>query len=286
MLGRLESCFYLVEDQKQSMILGGGMAHVVPDVMHQLDKLQINAQHITHIVILHAHFDHCGAVPYFKKRWPWVKVVASQRAAELLEKPHVLDGIARMNQLAVRRMGLGEAARKEGYWFEDLKIEATVSEGDRLTCGGLELDVIEVPGHSSCSMAIHLPAPKALFVSDALGIYYQGVHQPAPNSNFDFYQQSLEKLARYAPEVILMEHFGAVTGMDARGFIPDAMTATRQLRELIESTYRRTRDVEQCTREITELFLQRPADAFLPEAVRATVAGQMVRFIAKSVKPT
>ncbi|MDA8140502.1 MAG: MBL fold metallo-hydrolase [Desulfobacteraceae bacterium] len=284
LLGREESCLYLVQDGGQAMILGGGMAHIVPDVMAQLMKFQINEQHITHIIILHGHFDHCGAVPFFKKRWPWAKVVASRRAAALLAKPQVMEGIARMNQLAVEGMGLAEAARQAGFWFEDLKIEATLGEGDRLRCGGLELDVMEAPGHSSCSLVLHLPAQKALFVSDALGIYYQGVHQPAPNSNFDDYQRSLEQMARYAPEVILMEHFGAVTRPETRTFISDAINATQQLRIQIEDTYRRTRDVAQCTREIAELFLQRPADAFLPEAVRATVAGQMVRFIAKSIE--
>lgn len=283
-LGRYEACVYLVEGQGQSVLLGGGMAHIVPDLVRQLSEFQIDEQRITHIVVLHAHFDHCGAVPFLKKRWPWAKVTASTRAAELLAKPQVMEGIAQMNNQILESLGLSQAAEKEGFGFDTLQVEATVGEGDRLTCGQIDLEVLAVPGHSSCSIALHMPAEKALFASDALGIHRDGEHQPTPNSNFDQYQQSLEKMAPYAPEIILLEHFGAITGEDARGYIPRAITAAKETRELLEAAYRRTRDVEQCTREITELFLQRSADAFLPAAVRATVAKQMVRFIAKRME--
>lgn len=284
LLGRFESCLYLVEDQGQSVVLGGGMAHIVPELLEQLAKFRIDERRISHIVILHAHFDHCGAVPILKKRWPWARVVASRRAGELLAKPEVMESIALMNQAAVESVGSIPADEQDELRFESLEIEESVGEGDKLLCGGLDLEVIEVPGHSSCSIAIYMPAGKALFASDALGLFLEGVHHPTPNSNFDHYQQSLEKMARYLPEVILLEHFGAVSGEDARAYIPKAIVAAEETRELLESAYRRTRNIEQCTREITSLFLRRSADAFLPEAVRATVAGQMVRFIAKSVE--
>jgi len=80
-----------------------------------------------------------------------------------------------------------------------------------------------------------------------------------------------------------LEHFGAFLGLEAEQFIPNAIAAAQETRRLIEQTYMRTRDVDRCTEEITAQFLSRSADSFLPDDIRATVAGQMVRYIAKTL---
>ena len=138
--------------------------------------------------------------------------------------------------------------------------------------------------HSSCSIALYMPGEKALFASDAVGMRLRGNYHPTPNSNYDQYQQSLERLSRYDIDLLLLEHYGAYSDEDAHAFIPGAIQAARDTRRLIEETYARTRDVVQCTREITEIFLKRSGDSFLPDEVRAIVAGQMVRFVAKTWK--
>jgi glyoxylase-like metal-dependent hydrolase (beta-lactamase superfamily II) len=282
LLGRYESCVYLLQGREESWLLGGGMAYIVPELLEQIETFGIDERRISRICILHAHFDHCGAVPFLKKRWPWATVVASTRAKELIDKPQIVQSLARMNQNATARLGREALERSLGFQFDHLRVEATVAEGDRLRCGDLDLEVLEVPGHSSCSIAFYMPAERALFASDAVGLCTKGVHQPTPNSNYDQYQQSLEKMARLAPDLLLLEHFGAYTADDSRAFIPAAIEAARKTRELLEETYRRTRDIDRCTREITAIFLKRANDSFLSDDVRAMVAGQMVRFIAKN----
>ncbi len=282
-LGRYESCVYLVQGKDESVLLGGGMAHIVPDLIQQLKDFKIDEQRIRRICILHSHFDHCGAVPFLKKRWPWATVTASVRANELLSKPNIAASIGQMNRKAVSQRGLDQEAEKLGIPFTDIEVEETIGEGDVLACGDLRLEVIETPGHSSCSIALYLPAEKALFASDAVGLRHKGVYQPTPNSNYDQYQQSLDRLAGYEVEVLLLEHFGASLGEDARCYIPNAIEAAQKTRQLLEETYKKTRDVEKCTQEITSLFLKRSTDSFLSEEVRALVAGQMVRYIAKAM---
>lgn len=283
LLGRYESCLYLLDGGSESWIVGGAMAYVAPDIVDQLAALGVDEQRIGRIVILHAHFDHCGAVPYLKRRWPGAVVTASARAKELLSKPQIVSDIGQMNNAAISQLGLDRKARELGVAFDGLTVEETLSDGDRLSCGTIDIEVLGVPGHSSCSIALYLPAEKALFASDAVGLKLNGVFQPTPNSNYDLYQKSLERMARYDVKTLLLEHFGAFLGDEAEQFIPGAIAAADETRRLLEETYRRTRDVKQCTEEITAHFLSRSADSFLPDEVRATVAGQMVRFIAKTM---
>ncbi len=284
LMGRPESCVYLVKGRDESYLLGGGMGYIAPELLEQMAAFDIDERAVSHICILHAHFDHCGTVPFLKKRWPWAKVIASRRAKELMDRPEIAESMGQMNHQATLGMGRQDQERSLGFQCDDLHIEGAVKDGDRLACGDIELEVLEVPGHSSCSIALYMPVEKALFASDAVGLPINGENQPTPNSNYDLYQQSLEKLARLSPEILLLEHFGAYTGQDARAYIPDAIKAAQKTRSLLEEIYRRTRDVGKCTQEITEIFLKRNGNSFLSEDVRALVAGQMVRFIAKRIE--
>lgn len=283
-LGRNESCIYWIENQDESVLLGGGMSYVIPDLLRQIEDFHLDVRRLHTICVLHSHFDHCGAVPFLKKQWPWVEVAASARARELLEKPQISESIARMNQHETARRGLAQTAADMDFQFDGIHVEKTLAEGDVIPCGDLDLEVIETPGHSSCSISVYLRAEKALFASDAVGLRQNGLHRPTPNSNYDHYQQSLAKLAGYDTHVLLLEHFGVFTGDAARNYISEATDAADRTRRLLEDTYLKTRDVDQCTREITAVFKNRSDDAFLADDVWSMVAGQMARFIAKSME--
>ncbi len=284
LLGRPESCLYLLDGGNECWFVGGAMAYVVPDISQQIDNLSIDGKRITRIIILHAHFDHCGAVPYLKRRWPEAAITSSPRAKDLLSDPSIFASVKKMNNAALADRQLEQSAKAHGFYFDEFKVEKTIAQGDQLNCGSLDVSVLDVPGHSSCSIALYLPSEKALFASDAVGIKYKGVFQPTPNANFDMYQKSLQKLRRYEVKSLLLEHFGAFMGEEAETFISNAIASAAETRRLLEETYLRTRDVERCTKEITEIFLSRDTDAFLPDEIRAIVAGQMVRYIAKVIE--
>ena len=285
LLGTLESCLYLVDGGGESVVIGGGMAHIAPNVIKQLQAFSVDDKKIRRVIILHSHFDHCGLVPFMKKRWPWVIVAASQRAGELLSDPRISESIGDMNRMAIIQAGLEERAGEMGFFFTGIKVEEILGEGDRVPCGDLNLEVLEVPGHSSCSIALYLAEEKALFASDAAGVRYGEHYMAAGNSNFDLFQQSLEKMSRFDVEVVLGEHFGALDGEEGRGYLRKAMEEAANTRRLLEESYRRTGDVEKSTEEITRILMEKTPVNFLPPEVLSTVAGQMVKHIAKTMGP-
>ena len=283
-LGRTESCMYLVDGADESIIIGGGMAYMVPDVVEQIEKFSIDVKKIKRIVILHAHFDHCGAVPYFKKVWPWIKVTGSARAKEILSTPKISQSIAQFNEAAIVKFGVEKQAREMGFQYTDIDVEETVGEGDMIGCGDLSLKVLEVPGHSNCSIAVYMEEEKALFGSDAAGIQYKGVFLAAGNSNYDLYEKSLRKMAAYDVEIELAEHYGVSTGENARTFLSNSIEAAKKMRAFMEESYRRTRNVEKSTEELTDYMVNSNQDYFLPREVHAIVAGQVMRYIAKTIE--
>lgn len=283
LVGRSESCAYIVGGGDEYALLGGAMAYVAPDVLDQVTRFGIDATQIRRIVILHSHFDHCGMVPFLKRRWPWAVVTASARSRELLQKPKVIESIAALNQALIGSSGLTGEIGEDDLHFDGIDVEAVVGDGAILPCGGLSLEIMEVPGHSSCSIAVYIPEEKALFASDAGGVPFGDKIFTAANSNFDLYQASLKKMASRDVAIHLAEHYGARSGEEGRRFLQDAMAAAAETRQALEATYAATGDETQTAAIVTDRIMADAPVDFLPREVVALVAGQMVHYIAKTM---
>ncbi len=282
-LGKFESCVFIVEGGEENILIGGGLSYIVPDVLRQLEDFKIDEEKIKKLLILHAHYDHSGIIPFLKKRWPWAEVIASERAKQLFSDPKISKVLTELNHKATSGVGLTDKAEKEGFNFTRVEIDRTAKGGDIIQCGDRTLEIIDAPGHSSCSIAIYIPQEKALFTSDSAGVCFGGQISPTANSNYDDYQHTLEKLVQYDVEVVLPEHFGVATGKEARAYVPRSIEAAKKERAMLEESYMRTRDIKKSTKEITDILVKETPAPFIPREVRATVVSQMLRFIARKI---
>jgi len=282
-LGREESCIYLLEGSKESMIVNGGLSYLVPDILQQFAEFDIDQSRIRKALILHAHFDHVGIIPFFKRRRPDVEIYASARGWEILRMP---KAIATINEFS-RKVAQSRGKEKvfAGYdldWSDDIRGTA-VSEGDRIDLGDLELRIIETPGHSSCAVSAYSPELKALFASDSGGIPYKDTINTPGNSNFTLYQQSLEKLKDLEVEYLCADHYGYVAGDEARRFIGDAIKYAGEFRAMMEELYQRVGDVDTAAEQmITDFHKENPDYIVIPEILEM-VYRQMVRHIADAM---
>lgn len=283
MLGKQENCVYLVDGGEACAILGGGLAGIVPDIEAQLAAMEVDPQRIQSLAILHSHFDHCGIVPYFKNKWPWVEVVASERAQAILSTPKALASIEAFNKRHLEEALPNVPPQDlciEGF---SIDVDRVVREGDILVCGNLNLQVLETPGHSTCAISFYMPAEKALFASDAVGIPMGDTVFTAANANFDQYEESLDKMFALNPEIILSEHRGGTSGQACKTFMPVCRQAAREMRKLVEESFSRTGDVEKSTDEITANFMASAPEGMLPVWVVKLVVGSMVYQISRRV---
>lgn len=209
-------------------------------------------------------------------------VAASQVAQDKLASPRVIENIRFMNQVLIERANIAEKLESVGVEaFQGIAVDQVLCDGQKLVCGDRTLEIIEVPGHSPCSIAVYVPEEKALFTSDAAGISADGEIFTAANADFDKYQQSLEKMAAYDIDVQLAEHYGARTGKDAKEFFEKSIAAAAAQRSLIEASLDQTGDPGQSARDLTERAMKMASSTFLPEEVVSLVTTQMVNFIHK-----
>ena len=278
-LGRRESNVYLLEGNRDTILISGGLSYILPDVLKQMASFGINIAKINKFLILHAHFDHIGIIPYFKRKNPQLEVYASVRGWEILKKEKAIATINEFSSLTTKRMGLEEGLRGYDYeWRHDVWGK-TIKEGDTIDLGGRTIGILETPGHSSCSLTAYVPEIKALFPSDGGGIPFGSEISPAGNSNYTLYQQSLKKLADLEVKVLCADHYGYVTGDEAADYIHRSIRSAADYRRLVEETYREERDPEKTVDRLVQMIFSERSDYFLPKEIITGVTGQVVKHI-------
>jgi len=162
-LGREESGIYLLEGESCSLILSGGMSYLAPVILKQIRDFGIDEGKIRKLLILHAHFDHVGLVPFFRRRYPTLDIFALARAWDILRMPKGIETINAFSRLVADRMGLtGCLTGQDLEWRNDIT-GRVISEGAEIDLGGVSVQILETPGHSSCSISAYVDEIKALF---------------------------------------------------------------------------------------------------------------------------
>ncbi len=280
-LGHKESGIYLLEGRDQSLIISGGTSYIVPTVMRQLEEFSLKEDRILGMLILHSHFDHIGVIPYFKRRNPELRIFGSRRAWEVLSVPGNVSTINEFSRQIATKMGAGPIG-SDLEWPENVQGEA-VQDGDIINLGGVTLEIMETPGHSSCSISAYCPELGALFPSDGGGIPYKGTIVAAPNSNFDQYRASLQRMALLTVDYLCADHFGYVYGEEARSYIENSIKSADEEFQRLANIYRRSKDVDIAARDAASSFLDQNPDYFLTPDIYEGVCRQMMKYVARAL---
>ncbi len=245
-LGRPEMPVYLLKG-KEYMIVEGGMSFIVPDLLRQFRERQIDTSKITRLLILHSHFDHCGTGPFLKRTLPALRVIGSKRTQEFFRKEKVIRFIGDRNREMLVRLQMEDIASKLNLEFDRLDVDEVVKEGNVIDLGeGTRVHIIESPGHSSCSLSAYVESLRALFPSDASGIFGQdGEIYPSGNEDFILYQHSLRKLLSLNVEILCASRNGVLTGPDARQFIVRSNEAAEKMRREVIRFFREEESPEE-----------------------------------------
>jgi glyoxylase-like metal-dependent hydrolase (beta-lactamase superfamily II) len=283
-LGREESGVYLLEGNGSSMMVSGGMSYIVPDLLRQFKEFGIEENRIKKLLILHSHFDHVGIVPFFKRRHPEIEVYASERGWEILQMDKAILTINEFSRNVAKRMKKEDVYSTYDLEWRDDVSGKTIHDGDRIDLGDLEVSILETPGHSSCCIAAYVPGLKALFPTDGGGIPFDDTIVTSGNSNYTNYQQSLERLKNLEVEVYCADHYGYVTGEEAREFISKSVEEAKKNRARMEQVYRSTRDIDIAARKLISSFYKENSSYFLSPEIFLDVYRQMVRHIATVIE--
>jgi glyoxylase-like metal-dependent hydrolase (beta-lactamase superfamily II) len=285
LLGEKQSLVYLVRGE-DAMIIGGGMNWIAPKLEEQLVRFEINASEIKYLVIQHSHFDHCGAAPYLKRRFPNLKILATESARQILSKSKVINYIEMVNKFIIDAYGLQEQYEKMGLKIDAIEVDETVGDTSIIDLGGgLEVQFIETPGHSRCAVAVYLPGSKAIFPTDAAPCPIGSIEKlarPSPQYDFTLYKQSLMKMLNYDIDICGFDHFAAVTGSDAGKVLQNGLDQSIEYGKRIVGLYQQGGDLESIARQVAHESMEADSFDFMNEDMMMPISRAEVRNILKS----
>lgn len=163
---------YLVRGDTCSL-LDLASSGTAPLVVNQLRQLGVRNEDVENLVVQHAHWDHVCGLPYFRQHFPRARVLGSQKASEVLGKAKIVDQFRQNDERWCTHLkGQGVFAELPPFLpYDSLPVERIVQDGETISLGGVPAEFLATPGHSPCSLSVHLPSESALLVSDATGFY-------------------------------------------------------------------------------------------------------------------
>jgi glyoxylase-like metal-dependent hydrolase (beta-lactamase superfamily II) len=283
-LGLEEAGVYVLEGKDGFILINGGLSYILPHVLEQMKTFGIDAKKIRKFLILHSHFDHVGIVPYFKRAWPEIEILASEPAWKIFVMPKAIEIMNAYSKISAKQVGAEDALKAYDLDWRDDMTGKSVNEGDVIDLGGVALNILDTPGHTNCSISAYEPAMKALFASDGGGIPFRESSFPSMNTNTIQFLESLEKLKSLPVSYLCADHYGYVTAEEAGRFIDLTLVEGRRWKAELEDCYRKHGgNLDSAAKAITDYFyLQNPGYFIAPDILEG-VFKQMLKFTGKNM---
>lgn len=138
---RLGCCVYLVHSQGEWLLIDIGYEDTVTDIIDIIRDMDFPLAKCKYLVVTHADVDHVQGMKRARELLPGAVMVGHPLAAEALAAG---DRILTYAEIPAQGISID---------LPKIKIDKTVSEGDILKVGDLELTVWHTPGHTEGQLA-------------------------------------------------------------------------------------------------------------------------------------
>ena len=249
---------YLVKGDTYA-IVEGGVSGITYPFLEQLTQLNVPPETISHLVILHSHFDHMMVFPTFKGRYPWMKIVSSDLNRATFSSERIIERIFdsdRKMTLALKEKGIiSEAPTLQPD--TSFPLDITVKEGSALDLGkGMKMEFLEIPGHSPDCLGAIIENEGILFCSDGAGFYTPpDFFRPNYWYRLDDAENSLDKMKTIDPEILCRGHYGAMIGREvARKHLHMNHKSIEDFKAFVLDKIQSGWSVEEIARDVTVRF--------------------------------
>ena len=165
-----------------------------------------------------------------------MKVVASKPAKNILGRPNAIQLIKALNRASeeiVADIGVDLTSFDE---FTPFEIDETVKDNDILKISpGLNIRILETPGHTSDCLSFYIQGKKILISSEAAGQSDRtGYIVSDCLYDYDQYFKSLKRLSLLDIKILCPGHLFVYTDDDAKNYLKASMNECERFRKLVE----------------------------------------------------
>jgi glyoxylase-like metal-dependent hydrolase (beta-lactamase superfamily II) len=249
---------YLVKGETYAIVEGGVSALTYP-FLEQLSQLNVSPESISHLVVLHSHFDHMMIFPTLKGRYPWMKIVSSDLNRATFSSERILAKIFESDRkitLVLKETGtISDAPNLQPDAAFPLDI--TVQEESVLDLGkGIRLKFVEFPGHTADCIGAFIEEEGLLFCSDGPGFYTPpDFFRPNYWYRLDDAEKSLDKMKTIDPEILCRGHYGVAVGKElTRKHLEMSRQSIEGFKALVLERIQTGWPIEEIAKDLTDRF--------------------------------
>ncbi|ABW17917.1 MBL fold metallo-hydrolase [Alkaliphilus oremlandii] len=203
----------ILQDDKEMILVDCGYTGFMPMIEEAMAAENLDCNQLTKIIITHHDHDHMGALADFKKKYPQIRVVASEIEAPYIEGKkkslRLEQAEALQHTLSHEEKPFGEAFCKVLRAVEPVKVDQVVKDGEAMDwCGGCV--VISTPGHTPGHLSIYLKEEKTIITGDAAVLENNELVIANPKFTMDIEQahKSMSKILDYDANTYICYHGG------------------------------------------------------------------------------
>lgn len=256
---------FLIDDGKTSILYDTGFGFTGDKLCENVKHL-LGSRKLDYIFLTHSHYDHALGAVYVQKEYPDAKIVAGEYAAGIFEKPSAKSTMRSLDRKFARKCGV--------YEYEDLidnlKVDIAVKDGDTVTAGDMIFTVINLPGHTKCSVGFYLAENKLLLNSETLGVYFgENTILPICLVGYKMSLDSFKRVEELEIENMLVPHYGLLDKGETRFFLDNSEKVLRKTAEHVVAIFEGGGNSEDALKFFEEKFYTEtirptyPIDAFL-----------------------
>ena len=239
---------FLIDDGKTAVLYDTGFAFTGSALADNIQKV-LGQRSLDYILLTHSHYDHALGSAYVKKAYPCAKVVAGAYAGKIFRKPSARAVMRELDRKAAEKYGITDYEDR----IDALRVDISVKDGDVLACGDLRFTVIELPGHTRCSIGFYLEEKKLFLGTETLGVYFgENTYLPSYLVGYQMALDSFQKAKRLEIESILLPHYGVVDKEEALVYLDRSEMVAKETAQTIQALFRSGKTQE----EIVSYFEQ------------------------------
>lgn len=207
----------LIESGDDLILVDCGNPGLVDLLEEAIQNAGYSPEMLTKVMITHHDHDHFGSLAALKRKYPKVKIYASELEAAYIsgdrKSLRLIQAESIYDTLPEERKEWARGFHTYLANIENVKVDIVLKDGDVIDATG-DVIAIATPGHMPGHMSVYVNSDKTLISGDAL-VAQEGVlmmANPQYSLDLDEARRSARKLSQYKIERVICYHGGEVEG--------------------------------------------------------------------------
>ncbi len=273
---------FLIDDGKTAILYDSGFGFLGYALADKLKDYLGNRQ-LDYIFLTHSHYDHALGSAYVRRYYPNVKVVAGKYAEYIFSRDSAKKIMNEMDLKYAKKCGISEY----DSLVEELSVDIACEDKDVIKAGELTFEVIELPGHTKCSVGYYNAENRLLLACETIGVYGgNGIIMPSFLTSYEATLNSIRRVKELDIDRIVSPHYGVLTSEETAYFFENMEIKTIEFVDSVISGINDNLTDAELIEEFKNIYWHNHIKNAYPEDALTLNTGIMINEIRRYVMST